>query len=108
MKRTTSRSASASFDASLRERKSKRSVVSFMMPANSRFISAMDGSDRGPWKSRTIVIPSRKRSRKQGANADQAHTGTAPYEYTARCRPPFWGGASFEPAAGFSPTPLSG
>src|ERR1035438_2248196 len=58
VKRTSTRSESASCDAWLRERKSKRTAVSFMMPANSRFISATDCSDRGPWKSSTIVIPS--------------------------------------------------
>src|ERR1017187_563157 len=60
VKRTTTRSVSVSSEAWPRERKSKRSAVSFMMPANSRFISATDGSDRGPWKSRTMVIPSPK------------------------------------------------
>src|ERR1017187_3548284 len=29
-----------------------------MMPANSRFISATERSDRGPWKSKTMVMPS--------------------------------------------------
>src|ERR1035438_2063805 len=60
VKRTTTRSVSVSSEAWPRERKSKRSAVSFMMPANSRFISATDGSDRGPWKSSTMVIPSPK------------------------------------------------
>ena len=40
------------------ELKDKGNVVFFTMPSNSRFISATDCSERGPSKSRTMVIPS--------------------------------------------------
>src|ERR1017187_186057 len=75
VKRTITRSVSVSSEAWPRERKSKRSAVSFMMPANSRFISATDGSDRGPWKSSTIVMPAHDRDSRhhRARQHDDAH-----------------------------------